>query len=369
MKTILFSFLCFVFVSLQAQNNILALAGENEQGINFKGIENISTQKSIFQTSSLGDLKNAQFTYVNAVYDLPNSKFTASLATDNNGHVYFMPMISSNIFVMKNGKINQLVNNNQIHVVTSNEGTFFTRMTLASDQNIYALNNDGSELIQINTANNVVTNLGAVQTKSKESISDKNFGWGGDMIADNRGDLYVISAMAHIFKVNISTLQSEYIGKISGLPNNFTTNGAAVLEDGRILLASSKGNGMYAISLNNLRATPYSQYNTPVYDLASPYFVSSSLQEEVIHTAAGITLYPTVVSEKKINLISDKNLRNAKVEVYNLSSMKVAEFSVNLQEKEESNFSLKQLRPNIYIVKVIDSNGLEVLNQKITVVK
>ncbi len=55
-----------------------------------------------------------------------------------------------------------------------------------------------------------------------------NTSWGGDMIADASGNLYVITAHNHVFKIDVQSRMATYISEIKELPAGFTTNGAVV---------------------------------------------------------------------------------------------------------------------------------------------
>lgn len=65
------------------------------------------------------------------------------------------------------------------------------------------------------------------------------------MVADASGNLYVISAYHHVFKVNIKSRTAAYQGKIEGLPGNFTTNGAVVDAEGNLVVSSANSSDNY----------------------------------------------------------------------------------------------------------------------------
>jgi hypothetical protein len=71
------------------------------------------------------------------------------------------------------------------------------------------------------------------------SIHNKCSSWGGDMIADAFGKLYVISASHAVYVIDINTRIATYKGNIQGLPAGYTTNAAAVNDEGEIVLASA----------------------------------------------------------------------------------------------------------------------------------
>jgi hypothetical protein len=75
------------------------------------------------------------------------------------------------------------------------------------------------------------------------------------MIADAYGRLYIISANHQVFMVDVSTRITTYKGVITGLPGNYTTNGAAVDADGNIVVSSANVfEGYYKLSLQDLAA-------------------------------------------------------------------------------------------------------------------
>jgi hypothetical protein len=149
------------------------------------------------------------------------------------------------------------------------------RMVIASDGNGYALTNDGNHLIRFTTGKNpVITDLGALS----DDASNANFsvhsrkGYGGDMIADASGNLYLLMANRNVFKIVIDSKVATYQGTIKGLPDGFTTNGAMVEEGSKVIVASSESAiGYYRFDLTTMQAekvsTPESVYNAS--DLAN----------------------------------------------------------------------------------------------------
>ncbi len=142
----------------------------------------------------------------------------------------------------------------------NDEANHITRMDIAADGNGYAITNDGNHLIRFSTGKKtVVTDLGnlvdAENNKSGISIHNRCTSWGGDMIADAYGNLYVISASHQVFKVDIDTRIASYIGAITGLPGNYTTNGAAVDADDNIVVSSANTfDGFYKFKMADLAA-------------------------------------------------------------------------------------------------------------------
>jgi hypothetical protein len=75
------------------------------------------------------------------------------------------------------------------------------------------------------------------------------------MVADAYGKLYVISANHHIFKIDVASRMATYMGAITGLPNNYTTNGAAVDDEGFVVVSSANSfEGFYKFNIKDLAA-------------------------------------------------------------------------------------------------------------------
>ena len=150
-------------------------------------------------------------------------------------------------------------------LIQRNDGTFLqeeshiTRMVIGADGNGYGITNDGNHLIRFTTGKKaVITDLGnLVDAESNNGISVHNrcSSWGGDMIADAYNKLYIISANHNIFTIDVDTRVASHIGTITGLPANYTTNGAAVDADGAIVVSSANTfEGYYKFKINDFAA-------------------------------------------------------------------------------------------------------------------
>ncbi|MBC7936328.1 MAG: T9SS type A sorting domain-containing protein [Rhizobacter sp.] len=145
--------------------------------------------------------------------------------------------------------------------ITLDEANHITRMVIAADGNGYAMTNDGNHFIKFTTGKKpVITELGALIDDEKNggiSIHNKCSSWGGDMLADAFGKLYVVSASRNVFVIDIESRIATFKGTITGLPVNFTTNAAAVNAEGKIVLGSANVFfGYYVADLNDLKAAP-----------------------------------------------------------------------------------------------------------------
>jgi hypothetical protein len=182
--------------------------------------------------------------------DKPFATNSAAMAYDEkHERLYYTPMSINQLryIDLKTNKI-YYFENEQFGVV-ANSGDVsnqITRMVLGSDGNCYALTNNGNHLIRFTAPKKIekteITDLGALtdnEANGKYSVHSKA-GYGGDMIADAQGNLYLITANHNIFKIDVKSKIATYTGTISGLPQGFTTNAAMVEEGSKVIVASSQ---------------------------------------------------------------------------------------------------------------------------------
>ena len=78
------------------------------------------------------------------------------------------------------------------------------------------------------------------------------------MVADDDGNLFIISARNQVFKVNVETKVATHLGAITGLPANYTSNGAAVTDDNKILISSAVDvSSFFVVDPKNWSASAY----------------------------------------------------------------------------------------------------------------
>ena len=163
-------------------------------------------------------------------------------------------------------------------------------------------------------------------------------------------------------------MTAKFIGKISGLPENYSVNGAAVNANGNVVVASAKGEPMYEVGVTDLQAKPIAgNLKLPVYDLASPYLIGERL---TLVSATGSAIYPTKVTEDYFNVrIDDKKMNgNISVEVYDFSGVQILQKTLsNIQKNNPQRIGLNNLKSGIYVVSVLAQNGKVILSQKISV--
>jgi len=195
-------------------------------------------------------------------YDKPFATNSAAMAYDKkHERLYYTPMgINQLRYIdLKSNKIFYFENEPFGTVSGLGDGpNQITRMVIASDGNGYALTNDGNHLIRFTTGKNpVITDLGALTddaSNASYSVHSRK-GYGGDMVADASGNLYLLMANRNVFKISIDSKVAAYQGNIKGLPDGFTTNAAMVEEGSKVIVASSESAvGYFRFDLTTMQA-------------------------------------------------------------------------------------------------------------------
>lgn len=213
------------------------------------------------QQITVGDQQNV----VRDPNALPFNTMSAALAFDKkHNRLYYTPLYINQLrYIDLNSKEPKVFyfENEALSAVgqIQNEANHITRMVIASDGNGYAMSNDGNHFVRFTTGKKaVISDLGKLNDDAENTVSihDRKTSWGGDMVADASGNLYVISAYHHVFKVNIKSRTAAWQGKIEGLPGNFTTNGAVVDAEGDLVVSSANSSDNYfKVDMSSWKAT------------------------------------------------------------------------------------------------------------------
>lgn len=370
--------------TINAQQDFFAVAGKDSPRIEFSDFRAMNgdgtSGQSIFGISSeakvISQSRKTSVAEDKSSYSHAQSMTLAALAYDSSGdNLVYMPMFSSNIYVL-NQKTKEitLVENPVVRVTSCDINSHITRMTTGYDGNIYAINNSGTQFIQISKNNNqyVVNDLGNIvddAANGKNSFTSIESGFGGDMIADADNNFYVFATSGNVFKISTKDLKAKFVGKISGLPENYTVNGAAVNSKGKVVIASAKGASMYELSLNDLEAKMLSgESNLHIYDLASKYFAND--KKSSANVFANLDIYPTKVDEGYIYVnINDKNVKgNLTLNVFDVSGKTAMTQRLSVKDGAlNQQIYLKNLVNGSYIVNITDESGKALLNKKILV--
>jgi hypothetical protein len=276
------------------------------------------------------------------------------------------------------------------HFSTTNniydESDNVTRMCIGADGNGYAISNDANHLYTFTTDKIVITDLGNLTddaSNGSTSIHNQCSSWGGDMIADISGKLYLITANHYVFSINVSTKIATLVGTITGVATDFSTNAAAVTADGSILLGSAIGKqGFYKADFNTLVATKIlnSDINYQVSDLASSNLLFQNVTSTTESTLDVTTLtkepldskiYPNPINGTSfvISLDDQTKAGKYKIVITDLQGLIIQSSSITLLAGSQNaavNLTAKPAQ-GMYIVKVLDENGTTTLLDKVVI--
>ncbi len=373
-----------------------AITGEGKGNYNWiqvkqVNISNGTIEKDIFNPK---DGKEVSYSAVNKqkVSVSGNDHSTATMVAaaaydEKNNRLYFTTMRGNSLkyFDFNNGDHNIVINNDPAFNTGNKytgEANIITRMAFASDGKGYALTNDGNSLISFTTDEKpVIKNLGSLIDGKKNgqvSVHTQCTSWGGDLVGDVFGNLYLFSFKNYVFKINPKTLVADYIGIVKGLPANFTINGAAVEEKGNVIVSSSTlTENYYRVNVSTLDATPIAKAEETVYnasDLANGnlLFAEAKVKPQVAPEVKGndaISIYPNPAVNKNFQ-ISFENVANGTytIELSDASGRKVVNQKTTIGKFQTEKVKLpSSTTPGIYLVKVIDAKGKAVYNDKIVV--
>jgi len=315
----------------------------------------------------------------------------AAIAYDKkNNRLYFTPMFIDQLrYVdLKTMKLYYVTDQafTNLGNMHNDEGKIVTRMVIAPDGNGYAITNDANTFIRFSTGKklNIEQLCSLVDDPANTGISIHNrcSSWGGDMIADDAGNLYAFSAHNNVFRINTETKVATWLGPVQGLPQGFTINGAVVNDEGKLLAGSQAyAQSWFVIDPKTWTA---SEYKTPngVYltsDLANSNVLITrknttteitTISKRELPGTDKIQLYPNPAGNNQFNVLFSKlSAGNYTIELTNVEGKQVMTQKVSIGGEEQTqtiNLN-KNTAKGIYLVKVTDFNSKAVFTQKLVV--
>lgn len=268
----------------------------------------------------------------------------------------------------------------------NDEAKIITRMVIAPDGNGYAINNDGTTFIRFSTGKKPkIEQLGTLvddPANNGISIHNRCSSFGGDMIADDDGNFYILSARNNVFKVNVENKVATHLGAIKNLPVNFTVNGAAVDGDGNLLVSSAMDSKSYFV-VNPKDWTAAAYAGAPSVfrssDLAnSNYLSTSKTRTTEIATLTRpeekfsklIAVYPNPVTANRVSVQFNKVPQgDYTVELTDALGRSVTARKITINnEVQVQPFTLSEgASKGVYLVKVFDVSKQSVFTQKVIV--
>jgi len=201
------------------------------------------------------------------------------------------------------------------------------------------------------------------------------------MIADAFGKLYVISASHSVFSIDVNSRIATYMGTIQGLPVNYTTNAAAVNDEGNVVVASANMfDGYYSFKMSDLKAVKMEgsdmTYNTSDFANANLLFqkeAASLLNSKVVPVATApvdAKVFPNPVTNSSFNVLFDNQAEgNYTIILTDIAGRNILSKKVNITsgtQSEKINMS-RGMAHGVYVVRVINQNQEVVINEKIVV--
>lgn len=395
-KVFLLSLVSFSLMSAHAQSKkAYAITGDVKGSYNWITVKEVDLStgevvKTVYDATTQFNLKSAdgQTLQSRSAFDQPTYSGVAAAALDEkNNRLYFTNMRGNELryFDLTTSQVTVVVNTDPAFNTGEkfqSEANVITRMVIAGDGFGYALTNDGKNLIRFSTeGKTVISNLGAVRDAAKNggvSFHNQCTSWGGDMIADAYGNLYVFSMRGNIFKINPNTRVAEHLGTVEGLPGNFTINGAAVDAEGFVVVSSAALTDSYfKINLGTMVATAVIKSGDNVWnasDLASGNIAykgglnTPAVIAEVKGNSA-ISVYPNPVASNFVNVAFEKVTPGRyTIELMDASGRKVLNQAAEINGVQNQKVNLpKSTAGGMYLIRVINADGKIVFNDKIVV--
>jgi hypothetical protein len=324
---------------------------------------------------------------------MPFGTGVAAVAYDKkHNRLYYTPMFVDQLrYVdLKTMKVYYVTDQSftKLGTMHNDEGKIVTRMVIAPDGNGYAITNDGNTLVRFSTGKKMkIEQLGTlVDDPSNNGISIHNrcSSFGGDMIADDQGNLIIISARNHVFTVNTDTKVAKHLGSIEGLPSTFTVNGAVVDAEGHLLVSSAvDGRSYFVVNPKDWTASAYTMAKG-VYrssDLANSNFLASPSkqtgdQEKPFITRAEekfskqISVYPNPVTSGRITVEFSKVPKgDYTVELTDVLGRAIQQKRITINAESQTQvLPLQESNAKgIYMVKVFDREKQSVFTQKVMI--
>ena len=265
--------------------------------------------------------------------------------------------------------------------MNGDEGKIITRMAIGPDNFGYAISNDGNTFIRFSTGKKIkIEQLGALvddPSNGNISIHNKCSSYGGDIIADDNGSLYIISAPDHVFKVDIQNRVATHLGTLQGLPAGFTVNGAVVDDKGSIIVSSAVDNrSYYQVDPKNWTAKSYLTNGAfRSSDLANSNLLCVRKKTNLLAPASAsdsknISVYPNPVIAGNVTLQFDKvpagDYRVLFTDALG-KGVDMRNITINAESQTHVLPLNKTMAKGIYMVKVIDKDNKPVYTHKLVV--
>jgi hypothetical protein len=314
-----------------------------------------------------------------------NTRMVAAIAFDaKHNRLYYTQMMGNQLRYLDLSSVRP-----KSYVVTSQllknfpaaqgEASVITRMCIAPDNNGYAITNDNEHLIRFTTGKQTrITDLGELidaPSNGENSVRTQFKSWGGDLVADASGNLYLFAMQRDIYKINPDTRLATYIGKIKNIPEDYTINAAMVEDAENVIVGSStKTTSYYRVNLNTFEAAAImsSQQVYNVSDFANENFAFDKKSDVIAKTLSvnAINVYPNPVTSNRLN-VQFSNFKTGKynIQINEMEGKTILKKEVNISGSQLENIWLSSITAGTYLINVINQQGELIYSNKIIVSK
>ena len=351
--------LFFNAASSQSNHFAYAVTSVNKNGSEWVALRKLDTRTGEFSSMLLNmtDMSKAAPVLINAATannnPLPaiNSGVAAIAYDRKTNRLYYVPMNDDQLRYVD---LTTMAVNSVISQSFSKTGNYplqpaspITRLVIAPDGYGYTITNDGNHLFRFTTNGTpVLSDLGELvddPLNNEMGIHNPCANSGGDLVADDAGYLYLITGSNRVFKVDTKTRVTSFLATISGLPKQFTTNGAAVEENGKLLVSSTAYTDAYFIvDSQTWNALPFPA-NQPMYGTAD------LANSNVLHTKT--TAWPILF----LNRLTDNP---GKIKIF-----------PNPVLYDEVSIQFDGLTPGKYTIQLADVVGRKLIEQKVIITR
>lgn len=315
--------------------------------------------------------------------------YAAAAYDRKTGKLFIVPMRSSELRWMdvndKSGKINSFANNVIQAGTYQDEANNITRMAIGSDGYGYAISNDGNHVYRFTTGKHTeIIDLGALKDPADDKVNTvhcKCSAWGGDIIATNEEKLILFTAQKKVFEIDIKTLNTKFLGKITGMPEGTSVNGAMVNDDNEIILASATpGDGLYNVYLDGVDGTndpiaskiSGSSILSSVSDLASGNLLATKFRapdvvKDITVQDVNTLVYPNPVKGSSFQLKTNLPAGQYTIVISGQDGKVINNRKLLVNGKSQMVRLDKKPAAGAYFIKVLDDGGRAVATDKLIV--
>lgn len=383
-----------LFTSVQAQSDRFAYAVTDQQsgGSNWHFLRRIDLSGGTVTQALYEGLDSKKAIYqagtgkATLTQEAPFLSGVAAMALDpRTNRLFFTPMqIDQLRYIDLNTWKTYYVTGTPLasnRATVADAGAMVTRMTIGADGYVYALTNDARHLIRFSTGGlPVIEDLGSLvddPANKGQSVHLSCTSFGGDMIADDKGNLYLMTSAQYIFRINIRSKVATHLGTIKGLPVGFSINGMAVTDKNQILVTSAVQPGYFLIDPMNWTAAawPIKETAWNGSDLANGNVLNSkapSVTEKAAPVPAtsskgSIAVYPNPIQDNQFQLrLRGLQPGGYQLEVTDMLGRQVLNQSVqvNLENSTLPVFLPKENTQGLYLIKLSGTENRQVYQQK-----